>query len=316
MAIPKAFCIELNKVVNIYDAHDAYFSQPEPRAKLSFLCPDKSCRDEKSPLLIGVNYTKNPTVDQIKNKPHFRAHHEFRHSLKCPWVEMQEARDELEKEEKKQARNLKNHEIVDVFEPILTSQDVKDEEDDGFLVQTDRIGLLPTKRARIESWKSLIKNRPHKTSRLDEVVTCFELLGDDEKKQVYLDIPDVGRKTYRQHFKSVRYARPDGEARIYYGVARVSLWEKKRYYINFLAKTEDNEFPDAEVSTYITVEQLSRFRGGALLRAQLELSRETKKHPCCYIFGVAETSQKAGNKLSIDYSSLSVFTIRLDTAAT
>jgi hypothetical protein len=58
MKILKAYCVELDQVVNIFEASEAFFAQPKPRKRFAFLCSDKKCREKSKQKIIAVNYDK------------------------------------------------------------------------------------------------------------------------------------------------------------------------------------------------------------------------------------------------------------------
>lgn len=309
MAITEAFCIELNKKVDIYEAIEEFFSQDAP-FELTFLCPDNDCRKEFAPRITGVNYKKMPGIDPIKNRPHFRANFKSIHSPNCSFVEISEAIEELEKEGEGKPRNFKKHGLVDVFSPHTETEGDEEEDDGDHMKVADKIKKISDKPSRINLWKEVLKKYSHRTSKLEEVVSCFLSMDAEEAKETYLTIPDVGKRTYRQHFKATRYARPDGQNRIYYGYAKISLWKNKRYYFNFTMPTLDELFPDAEVSTYITLDQIHEFRGGKFLKAQLEICRENTEEICLFVFGTAEEIPNQVKKLHISFDSLHSIAIR------
>ncbi|SCA56742.1 conserved hypothetical protein [Candidatus Terasakiella magnetica] len=310
MAITSAFCVELDKEVDIYEAREEYFAQAEPREPFTFLCPDKNCRDTYSPHITGVNYRKMPGVDPIKNRPHFRANSDSPHSQDCPWVEYREAVEELEQENDGQPRNFKEHDLVDIFKPQKEVANKDESKTDDYLEWSTHIKTITNKRSRINAWKEALKNSPHKTTKLEEVVSCFLSMSEDDLHNYHLTIPGVGKRTYRQHFKPIRYSKPDGIKRIFYGFASISLWENKRYYFNFKTKTKDSNFPNAKVSAFITVEQLEQFRGGKFLQTQLELCMEQEKSVCCFVFGEAEEILNREKELNLSFDSLHSFALR------
>jgi hypothetical protein len=56
MQILEAYCVELDEVLHIYGAKEAYFSLPDAqRKRFVFLCSDGRCRSTNSAHVTGVN---------------------------------------------------------------------------------------------------------------------------------------------------------------------------------------------------------------------------------------------------------------------
>ena len=75
MEILEAYCEALGRVVEIYEAQEEYFAQPEgSRHSFRFRCSDAACRAEKNPLVVGVSYHKDADESDKYQQPHFRSH--------------------------------------------------------------------------------------------------------------------------------------------------------------------------------------------------------------------------------------------------
>src|SRR6185437_14347728 len=88
MEILEAYCFELNRAVDIYDAQKAFFALPEnQRKRFKFGCSDDACRAEKKPLVSGVNYDKLSEETEKYRQLHFRAPAGHPHLDTCVWVQ-------------------------------------------------------------------------------------------------------------------------------------------------------------------------------------------------------------------------------------
>lgn len=83
MKFDKAYCIELNQSVTIYEVRDLHFDESEEfdAKSATFLCSDEKCREEKTPILTTLNAT---TRKYIKT-PHFKDTPSTVHRDECPY---------------------------------------------------------------------------------------------------------------------------------------------------------------------------------------------------------------------------------------
>lgn len=174
MSLPRAFCIQTNNIVDIAAARQIYFSKPEPRQDLDFLCASAVCRNGSiKPIVLGVNYNKIPGVDQYVQQPHFRTKPKHQHHQDCPYVEYQTAVKEYDQENQLSPAisGIKKSSLVEIFAPVaVTENDDVDTVDIEILEGTKQI---KDKKRRIEAIKDLLKKIPNRTRRLHEAAQCF-----------------------------------------------------------------------------------------------------------------------------------------------
>jgi hypothetical protein len=120
--ILEAFCVELDRVVDIYEAQKAYFAMPElKRARFTFRCSDIDCRREKNPLVSGVNYDKLAEESETYRQIHFRAPKGNPHTDACVWVREDAGRQEPVEsdgeERKPRLERAKKTNVIDIFRP-------------------------------------------------------------------------------------------------------------------------------------------------------------------------------------------------------
>ena len=128
MEILEAYCEELRRVVDIYEAQEEYFALPKSiRKRFSFRCSDPTCRASNNPLVSGVNYDRNVEESEKYRQPHFKSLNKHRHISQCIWV-LGEARrrkqnrdDGLEIEgQRTRFSHSKATNVIDFFEPRHT----------------------------------------------------------------------------------------------------------------------------------------------------------------------------------------------------
>jgi hypothetical protein len=74
MPIARAYCVEADSVVDIYQARALFFAHDEPRRRFRFLCLEDACRATNVVRVIGVNHDKlvEDERDRLLFKPRFR----------------------------------------------------------------------------------------------------------------------------------------------------------------------------------------------------------------------------------------------------
>lgn len=314
MSLPKAYCTEAGRVVDIFEAHALYFAQKEPRKRLDFRCPDDDCRTEKNPEITGVNYDKKPDEKEFVQRPHFRLKKNTIHSHRCPWAEIVVALEELEKEDgPSHLSHLKKSELVNVFKPLGDGGEIDGDKfdiDAGFLA---RIRLFTDKRERINALKEHLRGALNSTSRLHEVVRCYMSMSDEERRAENLSIPPYGSKPYRTWFRFAKFCRPNEVPFIYYGAANVMRY-RSGYSLKFWSRAEQPDQSLCDISTFIADDQIKAFRGGKMLTEVLNASiimQEKHRYPVdVYVFGSSSRSPE-GNHLSIISSSLHSLVVML-----
>lgn len=109
MEILVVWCVELNEVVDIYDAQNAYSDLPENnRQRFTFRCSDEECRRVRNPLVSGVNYHRLAEETENCRQPHFRAPAANEQLPTCIWYQPAGAAVSTAGEAKKDAARRKN----------------------------------------------------------------------------------------------------------------------------------------------------------------------------------------------------------------
>lgn len=298
--ITRAYCDELERSVDINEAHLEFFAQEGNRKgkRFTFYCSDQNClATNPRPEVIGVNYACNT----FKIPPHFRRHHKSTHADNCIYG----AYDSIVRElfalapEDRPATNTNffvrhpndGHRIID--ELYIPSASTKAESDVGFGFHQDR-----------EKLTRHILNAPIRTCLLDAVVDQFEGMSDDEKKAARLKMPDgyKDKLTYKQVFRLAKYSWPTDTMRIYYGIASCYRHHKKNYFRIYFKGKLENWSSKLEATAIITDESLKNDKALPMTCDLLNKYSDNKKLFNFYILG--SQNQTDNNTFNIDTGTL------------
>lgn len=290
MKITRAYCEELETTVNIYEAR-RYFQKHKPSEKLHFLCSDNTCRRVRRPKVTGVNYDKLATRTHQFVKPHFRKNQE--HLSKCEWVvglpalTQQNSSPVVEdhNEPPQPAHSAdrqstpKLSDVVDIFVPgsglrSFQCGRASGKEDDN------RTGGLPTP-FEFALPKKHSKLNPNRSGLLEEVVSSYCFLGEDERTWKTLQIGTSSPpRTYQKTFRLIENYRAgeDCSKCIYFG----KVWGRKvgnDFLLIFRERTKNERTPHG--FRLVTRTPLI----GTLLREDLEDLVRSAKLRACYFYG-------------------------------
>lgn len=310
MSLPAAYCVQVDDVINIDQAHNYYFAQPEPRADLTFLCPDERCREIQRQVVTGVNYNKVEFVQE----PHFRLTNPENHLPECPWVDVANAVDEIDIEcpAGRRLGKLKRSEIIDLFDPFYLDEDIPRID----LDHIEKVAILPTRRARIDAYKTYLLNTPNSTSVLDRVANCFKAMSESELKQTSLSIAGLGESTYRRYFTSAEFCRPSVCAeKIYYGPAKV-IQNDGGFALTFSKSSKlknDDNVAIVAVNLFVPNEMYEHYRRGGAVLATLLTASELDGYPifCCAFGPVSVADTNGIQQLNIGIQNLNSLSIKL-----
>ncbi len=322
MKIIRAYCLEMNRVVDIYQARDHYFDiyssiDLDKRRRFQFLCSDENCRTKNKTLVSGVNYDK--LIEETDNyvRPHFRDL--GKHMDDCEWVEFEQVTDEIEAEAEqdsssrpRQTRHVKRTDVVDIFAPG------RDDDETGSegLVGTDeyeRVRRMPDARSRREALKTLLRRSPSQSSILENVVSSYHLLTTKQRESTMLTVKGIGERSYGEWFKHVKGCTLHDDTFIYYGGAWVKAYADGSFALNFFDEVTIDETPH-KLSMYLKADRIKRFKSQAYLQTMLEeLSRSHEPiseksgereeagkawdYATCYFFGHITLSDKGAGYL-------------------
>jgi len=315
MQIGKAFCAETNSIVDIYEASAKYFEQEKPRKRFSFLCSSKGCR-EKQVRVSGVNYDKNPKEgDAIQQAMHFRTLDE--HADGCVWVELEKELAKLHQNDKdgnvepsraKRHYSTKADRIIELFYIKLDDGKTKN----NFLSTMEdieeyvsKIKTLPDseKAAAIKD----LQGNSTKTKRLYELVSCFESMSYDERKEKVLTIKGHTPGTYASLILPIKYYKQENKWKIFYGGAHLKTY-KTGYAIQFIDTPsiyiEENKRAPS-TSLFIKKDELDKYPKGAFLRSIFDdCGGDSKYYLKCFFIGIVTLDDMGRCNIGLDHLDL------------
>lgn len=317
MQILEAYCEELNEVLDIYGAKEAYFSLPAPRRKrLVFRCSDAGCRRNKNPLVSGVNYDKLVEESEKYVQAHFKSIAQQPHTDECVWSQNELSRKrDVEVQGGSRISRSKTTDVIDVFNPrssdtallpsrnhnkpeVLKNQDDKPDADDRG--QVGGLGITAT-------------------SRLEVFVDCWSRLNTNDRKNNTIKLGDQ-KITYYQAVLNPKHLLPseNGE-RIVQGLVRPSWWPKDnptKLYLNFADSCK--EFREVNFARHLTIEiplvRINKYRGAALMLDKLAMADDPRFYLRAYVWGELIPAIRSGYLL--DLKALDNLTLKVITKKT
>ncbi|MBU2788415.1 hypothetical protein HFQ13_09420 [Acidithiobacillus sp. VAN18-1] len=306
MRIDLAYCEELDKVVDIEEAREAFFEQEE-YDKFHFLCSDKDCKEVR---VTGVNHNKSPESDRIFKTPHFRELD--KHADTCVWLEYTKAVEELKGERNKKrvgACNRNQHQlsspIVEKF--YLPSIDVERISDKT--QSNDLTDIVNNKRGseRQIALRNYIRERGTTSRSLETLVSCYEELKELGALDEQIDVAGKQRTTFRRLFTSVVHLGSDDRFHVYYGGAKFG-----KKYGNGFSLIFFDKFEELPLSLYVSNEDVTSSKRYRLVTSVIDRliaakSENPKSYVNVYWIGGVE---KRDNKASIQFLSPKHLAIR------
>lgn len=202
----------------------------KPRRRFQFLCSDDACRAANATRVTGVNYDKlvEDERDRVVVKPHFRMNPETQHDPGCEWVardrlfEALDPPDEMPSRlgEGRRFRRLKSSDLVDVFLPAQTATAT---------APSTFTRLVPLRARGGEATRVDCGNarnprglsNPTRTDFLETVVSAYELLDPEERREGMLRIGRGSRLPYSKAFCRIEHYFSAGGNRIFHGGVHV-----------------------------------------------------------------------------------------------
>lgn len=329
MHIGRAYCLEAERIVDIYQARALFFAQEVPRRRFHFRCSDDACRGPNATRVTGVNYDKlvEDGRDRIVVQPHFRMNQETPHSPECEWVARERILNERALGDTELTRGsgangfrrLKISDLIDVFAPSYSTAAVTaagTAESTGATLSGQR-ACAPVRDPKPHRRPSSI---PTSVDFLDAVVSVYELLGTDERREAVLRIGRGPKLPYSRAFCRVEnYFQAKGE-RIFHGGVRVRLHGPNfavRFFDRVAVPSKDGKGIPIEVSFYLKREMLLNHWNGKFVVAQMTEAAKPGNYAHCYFFGRFQPHPTVTARLiavveSLDYLA---FTVRRTTGS-
>jgi len=321
MHIARAYCVEAGKVVDIYQARALFFAQEEPRRRFQFLCSDDACRAANATRVTGVNYDKlvEDERDRVVVKPHFRMNPETPHNPGCEWVARDRRFETLEcpdgipprHGEGRRFRRLKSSDLVDVFLPAQTAT--------AAVPATSTRLAPPNGRDReatgLDGSNARNPRRLSNATRtdfLEAVVSAYELLEPEERREVMLRIGRGSRLSYSKTFCRIEHYFAVGGKRIFHGGVRVQAHGPNFAVRFFDHVVKAGSGSPLEVSLYLKRDALLTHWNGRFLLALLAEASKPGHYAHCYFYGRLVNHAKLDNRVVVEVDSLEhlAFTVR------
>ena len=330
MHIGRAFCVEAERVVDIYQARALFFAVEAPRRRYKFLCSDDACRGASATRVTGVNYDKlvEDDRDRIVVKPHFRMNQETPHSPECEWVARERllnVRASRDTEPTRSSgangfRRLKVSDLIDVFAPGFSTAAATD------AGTAESTGATPSGQKACAPVSDPNPHRrpssiPTSVDFLDAVVSVYELLEVAERHKAALRIGAGPKLPYSRAFCRVeRYFSAKGP-RIFHGGVGVRLHGPNfsvRFFDRVAAPDEEMIGKALDVSLYLKRQSILDHWNGKFLIAQLSEAVKPGHYAHCYFLGEIQPHRAASHGLIVVVESLDylAFTVRRRVGAT
>lgn len=305
MEILEAYCEDLRRTVEIYEAQEEFFDQPAGhRHRFRFRCSDAACRATNNPLVVGVNYDKNAEDTDKYQQPHFKSHTKHPHIDTCVW--MRGNAGGREEEPRGDERDVfhpdpKATNVVDVFEPrhsdtlpATTAANARSPAvDSGDVVQdgageaSDRTGITST-------------------SRLEKLIDCWSRMEPEARRRHRVAINGRSLTYHQLCIRVDNLSEGEDGARVAYGGARVRSWpaaSPTHYFVNFI--DECDRYPEVaghkSLTISLPIKRLRQSRRGALLMDRIEQASQPDYYLKVYAWGniTARAGGKKGYELEL-----------------
>ena len=271
MEILKAYCLELDKIIDPYEAREAYFYANDESLKFNFYCSNENCRIE----LVGANIYRPEEV--AKRPPYFRTKPNHPHKEQCEYYE-----GNITEVKKYHDKFFSDKIKEDIYPAVLNIHELE-----------NIITIKPIKTTEItdkiieEKISNAVRNYDRKnltrTRYLEKVVNYYETHKDCG---LPLKIGDETRK-YKNWFKRILFFR-DGKDFIFWDYIYKIKKYGNHYLIEFRTKSFNDRLP---FSTYITQETIENYRHKKyfikILNYLMDLinnKNSTNEVPICYFF--------------------------------
>jgi hypothetical protein len=302
MQILEAYCVELDEVLDIYGAKEAYFYQPEARCKrLSFLCSDALCRSINAPRVTGVNYDKSVEESEKYVQPHFKSSAKQPHAEQCVWKQRELQRESIsENQGGSRLSRAKSTDVIDVFNPRTHDTRRPSFKASPALVTHENFDLEPNPHDGGKYADAGINT----TTRLECLIDCWSHLDIDKRKESFITLGGQ-TITYYQAALNPKHLYPSQNGkRVVQGLARYSSWPKDKptiLYLNFADQCE--QFPEVNAARTLSIEipfsRIDNYRGGSLLLHKLALAERPGFYLKIYAWGELLPSPRKGYVLDV-----------------
>jgi len=300
MKYSKAYCIEFEDDLSIYEARDLHFDETEDFhiKEAEFLCPDERCRVELRP----VNGDKKKFI----MTPHFRSCED--HDDDCGIDDGNVGKKSQEPKtthlKKYREGNFPSEFLLE--RPKRKKRTKKDKNNEnGNEIETVTNGSKPKGAVNREQGVN-------RTSCLEHLAECYiSNMGDKDKlKSMSLTIKGVTRN-YNSFFKNIRFF-ADGDHFIFFGkVKRIKSWGKD-YCIEFSDKIKIDE-NHCQASMYLKKELIDVYRKNRLFKSYIDdMASKQSGDVYCFFIGTPPSVKDVQRKDGETFKAVNVDVVNLD----
>lgn len=309
MEILEAFCQELGRAIDIYEAQQTFFAAaPGSRKRLNFRCSDNLCRGALTPLIVAVNYDKHADETEKYRQPYFKSHDKHPHLPSCTWVLNSSKRvaslEGVDDAHEPRISSAKVTDVIDVFNPKTFDTPARRAETIG---QSARDDATSIKEDAAVHEKSRAREGYSSTTRLERFINCWSSTEQEDRKSQHVVI-DGQTLTYRQAVLHVKYiTHEESGSRVVHGGVRVKLWPEgkpTRIYLNFMdecSRLGENQGSRA-LTIDLPIKRVNEYLGGALMMERIQQASTSKSYLKAYAWGRIEArdGDKPGYQVELD----------------
>lgn len=296
LRIDVAYCVELNRVVDIHEACAEFFNQNEHH-RFQFLCSDEKCRNSQpgGVRVTAVNHYRIPK--ERERSAHYRELDP--HADNCYWKELELALQEEEEtpapaDETEKARRRVARKVTRLITKFTIPVDEADVPGGSQITsEIDRIRKDPDPHQRRRALRQYVGGLGATATSLEALVSCFEELKDLDELEHAFKVDGHGEFTFRHAFRQVKLG-PTSRFAVYYGGARL---QAKRYGKGFVLKFID-PLKEKPITIYVSPDNIRRYRPGARMVKmvdEIEAISEQKPYVRVYWIGGLENGEKGWN---------------------
>lgn len=260
ISFPKAYCVQLQKVINIYETRENYFDEDSDHTgiKYDYTCPDINCKAKMGPVNA---YSMKKTKQALHFRKYPNSNHEncsYVNILDNPHLSEFDAEIEIKKKLKFNiptkfllSRPIKSKVITPEAGSILTSTDVEPRN--------------VNKNTRNKDSNS--ETNEHETNQLERIVDVYTspIYNSDfiRKHDIRLTLPDGISRFFDNCFKHVKWFKRENAPFIFYDLIDEIKTYGKGYkiFLNTRIKDYENNKPIIrKISIYIPQTLIEQYR--------------------------------------------------------
>lgn len=284
--IDVAYCVELNRTVDIQEACQEFADQQEHK-KFHFLCSDPACRNSKvdGVRVIGVNHYKSPEEQEVSNSAHYRVQDE--HINTCEWMELDAALREEDKSEEAESNKHRKRlrKITRLITRFVIPDDATNETSNTVNNELARIRNITDQITRRKELRSYASGVGSTATNLESLVSCYEELKDEKALDEEFSVQGYGKISFRNAFRHITLGATKDFA-VYHAGARFHKGYGKGFSLAFIDQVEGKS-----TSFYVSSADVKKYRSSArLLRTIEDLKINQDRRPYLRVYWLGDLS--------------------------